>query len=160
MVHKKMYDFIKKDGLFYPVQNLVLGRRYDIPMVANTQEQLDALEAANDEIDQILRKYDIETNQEKRVVYSIQGSGLEISRDYDAEQAIENALIAKAETYRNQKPSFMYAVYGLAIILAIGSFSMMIYAIHQFGSLSSAIASLQEPLKQGVQGAIQQKLGP
>ena len=69
------------------------------------------------------------------MIYSLEGSGLEISRDYDSEQAIQNNLIAKAETYRNQKPSVLYAMYGLAIILAIGSFIVMIYSWKQFGNM-------------------------
>ena len=158
---KKMYDFIKKDGLYYPVQNLILGRRYEIPLVAKTQEDLDRLSAAHDEIDEITKKYDLPQSDEKfRSVYSIVGSGLEISRDYDAEQAIENALIAKAETYRNQKPSFIYAAYGLAIILAVGAFSMMIYGLHQFGGFVDAVHQLKEPVQQGVTAAISQKIGP
>jgi len=128
---KKMYDFVRKDGIFYPIQNVVLGQ---------------------------LR--DVEENGEIKQIYTLEGSGLEVSRDYDAEQSIQNTLIMKAQAYRNEKPSILYAMYGLAIILAIGSFITLIYSWNQFGNVGQAIASLREPLKEGIASAVSQKLGP
>jgi hypothetical protein len=156
---KKMYDLVKKDGLYFPVENLVLGRRYDIPTNALDDEQAKLLEQAHERADELVQ-YEVGGYKDKRVAYAIEGSGMELSRDYDAESSIENMMLQKAEQYRNQKPSFMYAVYGLAIILAIGSFIVMIYSWNQFGNIADAIAGLKEPLRQGTEAALTQKLGP
>ena len=129
----KMYDFVKKDGLFYPVQNLVLG---------------------------IKKQYKDEKTGEIKELYTIEGSGLEISRDYDAEQAIQNTLIDKAVSYRNKKPTEIIASYALMIITIIGSFIMMWYAWNQFGNIAQAISSLQQPLKEGIAGAVSGIVGP
>ena len=129
----KMYDFVKKDGLYYPIQNLVLGT---------------------------LKQYKDEETQEIREFYSIEGSGLELSRDYDAEQAIQNTLIEKATSYRNKKPTEIIASYALMIITIIGSFIMMWYAWNQFGNIAQAISSLNTPLKEGLAGAVSGIIGP
>ncbi len=132
-ITNKMYDFIKKDGLYYPIQNLVLG---------------------------ILQEVEDEKTKERKFVYSIQGSGLEISRDYDAEQAIQNTLIEKATVYRNRKPTEIIASYALMIITIIVSGVVMWFAWKQFGNMAVAIASLREPLKEGIMGAAQGIIGP
>ena len=128
-----MYDFVRKNGLYFPVQNFVLGTK---------------------------KQYKEEGSNEVKEMYSIEGSGLEISRDYDAEQAIQNTLIEKATSYRNKKPTEIIASYALMIITIIGSFIMMWYAWNQFGNIAQAITSLNEPLKQGLAGAVSGIVGP
>ncbi len=128
----KMYDLIKKDGLYYPVQNFVLGTMHE-----TTDE-----------------------HGKKQMVYSTQGSGLEVNRDYDAEQAIQNTLIEKAMVYRNRKPSEIIASFALMIITIIVSGVIMWFAWKQFGNMAGAIASLNEPLKSGIVQAAQGIIGP
>lgn len=149
MFKKKMYDFIKKDDLFFPVKNLVLGQRYEVP-----KEDIQKLPHS------VLDNYKVGVKDDHGVLYSTQGSGLEVSRDYDAEQAIQNNLIGKAEAYRNEKPTVLYAMYGLAIILAIGSFITMIYSWNQFGNVAGAIDGLKAPIETGITEAVNQRLGP
>jgi len=129
----KMYDLIKKDGLYYPVQNIVLG---------------------------IKHKVEDEKTGEIKEVYSIEGSGLEISRDYDAEQAIQNTMIEKATSYRNKKPTEVIASFVLMIITIIVSGVVMWFAWKQFGNMAGAIASLREPLREGITAAAQNIIGP
>jgi len=105
-------------------------------------------------------KIEIQIVKEEREVYSIQGSGLEISRDYDAEQAIQNTLIEKATTYRNKKPTEVIASFALMIITVIVSGVVMWFAWKNFGNMAGAIASLNEPLRQGIAGAAQSIIGP
>ena len=129
----KMYDFVRKDGIYHPIQNFVLGIQHDV-------------------IDEKTGK----TNK----IYSIEGSGLEVSRDYDAEQAIQNTLIEKATVYRNRKPTEIIASYALMIITIIVSGVVMWFAWKQFGNMAGAIASLGPPLKEGIIGAAQGIIGP
>ena len=96
-ITNKMYDFIKKDGLYIPVNNLVLG---------------------------VKEKYKDDDGNIKEM-HTLEGSGLEITRDYDSEQAIQNILIEKATAYRNKKPTEIIASYALMIIVIIGSFVIM-----------------------------------
>ena len=148
-VTHKMYDFIKKDGLYYPVNNFVLGTKYE-------------------EIQEVEREFEHpETKKKfKQIVkenvsrYTIEGSGLEINRDYNIEQELQNTLIEKATTYRNRKPTEIIASFALMIIVIIGSFLMMWFAWKQFGNMAGAIASLREPLREGIMGAAQGILGP
>jgi len=129
----KMYDFVKKDGMYYPIENIVLG---------------------------IMHEVTNKKTKQKEIVYSIEGSGLEISRDYDAEQAIQTTLIEKATTYRNRKPTEIIASYALMIITIIVSGVVMWFAWKQFGNMAGAIASLGEPLREGIVGAAQGIIGP
>jgi len=129
----KMYDFVKKDGLFYPVQNFVLGIKHQVKN---------------------------EQTQEMEEVYSIQGSGLEIDRNFDSEQAIQNKLIEEAVQFRNRKPTEIIASYALMIITIITSGVVMWFAWKQFGNMASAIASLGPPLKEGIVQAAQGIVGP
>ena len=46
------------------------------------------------------------------------------------------------------------------IVAIIVSGFMMIYALKQFGGLAGAVASLNEPLKQGIVQAAQGIIGP
>jgi len=132
-ITNKMYDLVKKDGLYYPVQNFVLGIKHEV-------------------VDENTGK----TNE----IYSLEGSGLEVNRDYDAEQAIQNTLIEKATAYRNRKPTEIIASFALMIITIIVSGVVMWFAWKQFGNMANAIASLKEPLKSGIMGAAQGILGP
>lgn len=129
----KMYDFVKKNGLYYPVENIVLGVKHKIT--------------------------DEETG-ETREVYSIKGSGLELNRDYNVEQEIQNTLIEKAVSYRNKKPTEVIASFALMIITIIVSGVVMYFAWTQFGNMAGAIASLREPLREGLAGAAQNIIGP
>ena len=128
----KMYDFIKKDGLYYPVNNFVLG---------------------------IKQEYKDKEGNIKEA-YTLEGSGLEINRDYNIEQELQNTLIEKATTYRNKKPTEIIAAYALMIITIIVSGIIMWYAWSQFGNMAGAIASLGPPLKEGIIGAAQGIIGP
>ena len=132
-VTRKLYDFIKKDGLYYPVKNIVLGVKHQVP--------------------------NKETG-EMQEVYSIEGSGLEIDRNFDSEQAIQNKLIEEAVQFRNRKPAEIIASYALMIITIIVSGVVMWFAWKQFGNMAGAIASLREPLKEGILGAAQNIIGP
>ena len=129
----KMYDFVRKDGLYYPVQNFVLG---------------------------VMQNVINEKTGESNTIYSLEGSGLEVNRDYDAEQAIQNTLIDKATTYRNRKPTEIIASYALMIITIITCGVVMWFAWKQFGNMAGAIASLGPPLREGIVGAAQGLIGP
>ena len=132
-ITNKMYDFIKKDGLYYPILNFVLG---------------------------IKKQFKVEGTEEVKEIYTIEGSGLEINRDYDAEQSIQNKLIEEAIQFRNKKSTEIIASYALMIITIIGSFIMMWYAWNQFGNIAQAIASLNAPLEKGLAGAVSGIIGP
>lgn len=129
----KMYDFVKKDGIYYPVENLVLG---SITIVKDEKTGKDVQ------------------------VYSLEGSGLEINRDFNAEQSIQNKLIEEANQYRNKKPTEIIASFALMIITIITSGVIMWFAWKQFGNMAGAIASLREPLKEGIVQAAQGIIGP
>lgn len=132
-ITNKMYDFVRKDGLYYPINNLVLG---------------------------VVHKVINEETGQNNTVYSIEGSGLEVNRDYDAEQAIQNTLIDKATTYRNRKPTEVIASFALMIITIIVCGIVMLFAWKQFGNMAGAIASLNEPLRGGIVQAAQNVIGP
>lgn len=149
MFAKKLYKFVKKDGLYYPVSNMVLGYRYEIP-----PNQIKAKEA----IDQLKVRDNLTVGD--NIVYSIEGSGLEISRDYDAEQGIWNNLETKATKYRNKKPIEIAAMYGLMIVVIVGSVVIMVYGLKQFGNIADAVYGLQQPLKDGISQAISNRIGP
>ena len=145
----KMYDFVKKDGLYYPIQNLVLGIAREV-----------TVDVEREVLNPKTKKREMQTFKERRIQYGVEGSGLEISRDYDAEQAIQNQLIEKAQTYRTKKPTEIIASYALMIITIIVSGIVMWYAWKQFGNMAGAIASLREPIKEGIIGAAQNIIGP
>lgn len=119
----KMYDFVKKDGLYHPVENIVLGIKTEVKD---------------------------EKTGKTQAIYSIHGSGLELSRDYDSEQAIQNTLIEKATVYRNRKPTEIIASFALMIITIIVSGIVMWFAWKNFGNIAGAIASLGPPLQAGL----------
>ncbi len=132
-VTTKMYDFVKKDGLYHPIENLVLGTKKEVK--------------------------DEQTGK-TTTIYSIEGSGLELSRDYDSEQAIQNTLIEKATVYRNRKPTEIIASFALMIITIIVSGIVMWFAWKNFGNIAGAIASLGPPLKAGLIAGAQGVVGP
>ncbi len=132
-ITRKVYDFVKKDGLYYPIQNFVLG---------------------------MLREAKDEKTGEKTFIYTVEGSGLEVNRDFDSEQAIQNKLIEEATQFRNKKPTEIIASYALMIITIIVSGVVMWFAWKQFGNMAGAIASLGPPLKEGIMGAAQGIIGP
>jgi len=148
-ITNKMYDFVKKDGLYYPIENIVLGMTQEV-------EQEVEKEFTHPETGE---KF-IQAVKEKKLIYTIEGSGLEVNRDYDAEQAIQNTLIDKATTYRNRKPTEIIASFALMIITIIVSGVVMWFAWKQFGNMAGAIASLNEPLREGIIGAAQGIIGP
>ena len=129
----RAYTIVKKDGLYYPVNNLVIGIRQKV--------------------------FDEKTQKEKEV-YSLEGTGLEINRDYNAEQAIQNTMIEKAQIYRTKKPVEVVAAMAMVIIAMVVSGVIMWFAWKQFGNMAQAIAGLKEPLKEGIMGAAQGILGP
>ncbi|KKM14013.1 hypothetical protein LCGC14_1710430 [marine sediment metagenome] len=145
----KMYDFIKKDGLYYPVNNFVLGIRKEAMQ-----------EVEKEFIHPKTKKKFTQTVKELVSFYTLEGSGLEINRDYNIEQELQNTLIEKATTYRNKKPTEIIAAYALMIITIIVSGIVMWYAWKQFGNIAGAIASLGPPLKEGIIGAAQGIIGP
>ncbi len=128
----KVYDFVKKDGLYYPIQNFVLGMMREVE----------------------------DDKGEKKLVYTIEGSGLEVNRDFDSEQAIQNKLIEEATQFRNRKPTEIIASFALMIITIIVSGVIMWYAWKTFGNIAGAIASLNEPLREGIIGAAKGIIGP
>lgn len=129
----RAYTIVKKDGLYYPVNNLVIGVKQKV--------------------------VDEETKTEKEI-YTLEGTGLEINRDYNAEQAIQNMMIEKAQVYRTKKPTEIIASYAMMIITIITCGIVMWFAWKQFGNMAGAIASLREPLKEGIMGAAQGIIGP
>jgi len=124
----RQYNFVKKDGLYHPVNNHIQGIKYK--------------------------------DEQGIPLYSLEGSGLEINRDYDSEQAIGNKLLEKANAYRNKKPTEIIASFAFMIITIIVAGVIMIYTLNQMGELSTAISSLREPLKEGIMGAAQSIIGP
>lgn len=124
----KMYMYVKKDGLYWPIQNLVLGKRQTI---------------------------------DNKEIFTLDGSGLEVSRDYNSEDAILNRLENAAHKYRNKdQRNQIYLGYGIMIMGMIIAGIIMIYTINKIGGLEAAIQALREPIKEAVSGALQQKIGP
>ena len=148
-VTTKMYDFIKKDGLYYPVKNFVLGTLHQVEQ--DVEEKFFNKETGKNETRIV---------KQTQEVYSIQGSGLEVDRNFDAEQSIQNKLIEEATQFRNRKPTEIIASYALMIITIIVSGVVMWFAWKQFGNMAEAIAGLREPLRQGIVGAAQNIIGP
>jgi len=140
--HRRCYTFVKKDGVYHPVNNFVAGLKYIVE---------DEIQDPNNPE---------KTIKIQREVYSLENSGLELTRDFNSEQAISNDLMAAADRYRNKKPVETFMLMGLMLVVIIGSFIVLFYAFKQVGSLSGAISQLSEPLKAGVSEAISQRLGP
>lgn len=130
-----MYDYIVKDGLYYPITNAVLGRKYIIDTPDRSLQQDDSFMVyARENGLQVASVGNPET-----IIYSIEGSGLEVSRDYEAEQATLNNLINAAEKYKNRKPIEIAAMYGLMIIICVGAFVTLIYAFYKSGQIIDAV---------------------
>ncbi len=127
-LYKKMYKFVLKDGIYYPVQNYIIGSIMQV-------------------------------RQEDGSLIGIT-SGIEISRDFDAEESILNGLERKATMYRNKKPVELVAMYGLMIICILSATVIIVYSLKRVGDLFETLQQLKEPIKAAVQSGISQKLGP
>lgn len=132
-----VYDLVKKDGIYYPVQNFVLG---------------------------ILHEVKNEETGNVEQFYSIEGSGLELSRDFDSEESILNKMKQVLRDYSNADKTAIYMAYSIAIILFLGSFVLMIIGLvkHAQGSIAwaEALRDLKEPIIQASQPIIQSRTGP
>jgi hypothetical protein len=133
----KLYDLVKKDGIYYPVQNFVLGILHEVT--------------------------DKETGQTHQV-YSIEGSGLELSRDFDSEESILNKMKQVIRDYNNEDKTWKYATLSLYIIIIIGSIVVMVIGLvkHAQGSVAwaDALRGLKEPIIQATQPIIESRTGP
>jgi hypothetical protein len=122
-----LYNFVKSDGIYYPVANTVLGKRVE---------------------------------KDGKMFYSIEGSGLEISRDFEAEKGTLNNLVLAGDKYRNRKPIEIAAMYGLMIIIVAGSFIVLGYAFYQTGKIQTAIFAMAEAAKEIGNTVASNQLGP
>jgi len=150
-----LYDFIIKEGIFYPVANAVLGRKYIVDSNAGLQQDDIFMAWAAENGIQVNS-----VGNPTTTVYSIEGSGLEVSRDFDAEQSTLNNLINAADKYKNRKPVEIAAMYGLMIIISVGSFITLIYVFYKVGSITDAINKGWEMFGEIGGKAVEQRLGP
>ena len=151
-----MYDYVVKDGIYYPISNAVLGKKYIIDSTDKPLQQDDMFMAwAKENGLEIAAVGNPET-----IVYSIEGSGLEINRDFEAEQATLNNLINAAEKYKNRKPIEIAAMYGLMIIICVGAFVTLIYAFYKSGQIIDAVNKGWEIFGEIGGEVVKQKLGP
>lgn len=151
-----MYDFIVKDGVHYPVANAVLGKKYIVDTEDKDLQKDDAFMQWAGENSLIVQA----VGNPHTVVYSIEGSGLEVSRDFDAEQASLNNLINAADKYKNRKPIEIAAMYGLMIICLVGVTIMVVYALYKVGSISDAVNRGWEIFDKLGSQVVSSKLGP
>ena len=98
--------------------------------------------------------------KEENVIYSVEGTGLELSRDFEAEQSTLNNLINAAEKYKNRKPIEIAAMYGLMIIIVVGGFVTIGYALYKTGQISEAVNQGWNIFGEWADLARAQKLGP
>lgn len=129
MGNTTLYDFVVKDGQYYPVSNQVLGHK-------------------------------VGEDKEGKEIYSLDGSGLETTRNFDAEEASLNNLMNAADKYRNKPPIEIAAMYGLMIIVIVGSFIVIVYSIYKAGQIQDAITQGWDKFGQFSEVISQQKLGP
>ncbi len=149
-----MYDFLLKDGIYFPISNAILGRRY---VMAGEEAHKDT--ALMDFIKE--KGFEVyRAGKEDNVVYSIEGTGLELSRDFEAEQSTLNNLINAAEKYKNRKPIEIAAMYGLMIIIVIGGFVTIGYALYKTGQISEAVNEGWQIFGEWADLARANKLGP
>ncbi|MBI2047485.1 hypothetical protein HYT26_04985 [Candidatus Pacearchaeota archaeon] len=150
-----LYDYIIKEGIYYPISNVVLGRKYIVSSDIQLQQ--------DDKFMQWAQENGIEIKSignPENIVYSIEGSGLEITRDFEAEQASLNNLINAADKYKNRKPIEIAAMYGLMIIIVVGAFITLIYAFYKSGQIIDAVNKGWEIFKDLGGKVVEQKLGP
>ena len=154
-----LYDFVVKDGIYFPIENAILGKRYQL-----TKAEAKTWAAAQDED---LKKFAAENDYmvyedatAGELFYSIQNSGLEINRDFDAEQATLNDLIAAAEKYKNRKPGEVYMLYGVVILAILGGFVTVVYALYKAGQVTAAVNQGWALFNEFIQLAGQSKQGP
>jgi len=145
----KMYDFVRKDGLYFPIKNFVVGALREVEQ----DVEKEVYNKKKKKTEKVIVKEVVE-------VYTLEGSGLEIDRNFDSEQAVQNKLIEEAIQFRNKKPTEVIASFVLMIITIIVSGVVMWFAWKQFGNMAGAIASLREPIKEGILGAAQGLIGP
>ena len=150
-----LYDFVVKDGIHYPISNAVLGRTYIVDSELKLQEDDIFLSWARESGIEIKA-----IGNPENVIYSIQGSGFEITRDFEGEQATLNNLINAAERYKNRKPIEIAAMYGLMIIIVVGAFITLVYAFYKTGQISEAVNKGWELFGEFGGQITQQKLGP
>jgi len=150
-----LYDFVVKDDIHYPISNTVLGRKY--VLTGENQEEVDS-----EVIDWAKEKgYAVAQNPgESNVVYSLDGSGLETSRDFDAEQGTLNDLISAAEKYKNRKPGEVYMLYGVVILAIVGGFITVVYSLFKAGQVTEAVNQGWELFRQWTEIAEAGKKGP
>lgn len=129
---KKCFMFILKDGVYYPVNNMVLGKKYKIEREGGIIEE----------------------------IYSTEDTGLEISRDFDSEQSIINKLQECAINYRNKKPIEIVAMYGLMVIVIISASVIIVYSLKRVGDLFETLQVLSGPIQSAVENSLSQRLGP
>lgn len=151
-----LYDFVVKDAIYYPISNAVLGKKYivtdkDQPKV---DEELNAWAKE--------KGYEIKENpgDQANVIYSMEGSGLETSRDFEAEQATLNDLISAAERYKNKKPGEIYMLYGVVILAIVGGFVTVVYSLYKAGEVTSAVNQGWELFRAWTEIAQATKQGP
>lgn len=127
MGNKLLYNFIKKDGIYYPISNAVLGKMY---------------------------------SKEGKPFYSIEGSGLEIHRDFESEKSTLNNLVLAGDKYRNKKPIEIAAMYGLMIIIVAGSFIVLGYAFYKVGVIEKAALVVAEAVREAGNSVSASQIGP
>ncbi len=149
-----MYDFLLKDGIYFPISNAILGRRY---VMAGPEAE------KNPVLMEFIKEKGFEVypaGKEENVIYSVEGTGLELSRDFEAEQSTLNNLINAAEKYKNRKPIEIAAMYGLMIIIVVGGFVTIGYALYKTGQISEAVNQGWNIFGEWADLARAQKLGP
>lgn len=102
-----LYDYTLKDGIYYPITNTVLGKKY--------------------------------LNETGQTIYSLEGSGLEVNRDFNAEQGTINNMAVIADKYRNKKPGEVYMLYGVVILAIVGGFVTVVYSLYKAGQITEAV---------------------
>lgn len=150
-----LYDFILKDGIYYPIANVVLGRKYVVDHNANL--------AGDDMFMTWARENGISVatvGNPEHVIYSLEGSGMEVTRDFEAEQSTLNNLINAAEKYKNRKPIEIAAMYGLMIIIVVGVFISIVYALYKTGQITEAVNQGWQMFGEVGKQVATQNLGP
>ena len=155
MGNTTLYDFVVKDGLYYPISNAVLGRKYLV--TTKPEEEIDPeIQKFASDHEYSIKEIDKTTNE----IYSLQGSGLEVSRDFDSEQSTLNDLISAAEKYKNKKPGEVYMLYGFLILSLVGAIITIVYSLYITGQITDEVNRGWELFNQWTQIAETSKVGP
>lgn len=123
-----LYDYVLKDGVYYPITNSVLGKQY--------------------------------LSDDGKPIYSLEGSGLEVNRDFNAEQGTINNMAVIADKYRNKKPGEVYMLYGVVILAIAGGFVTVVYSLYKAGQVTEAVNQGWELFKVWTDTVGQNKQGP